>query len=286
VVHAVKTLWIGGDLPKAQAACLRSFVLCGHRTELFTYSDVGNVPPGVILRDASQILPRSSVFSYGPAAGVNAGSKAGFSNIFRYEMLVREGGCWIDTDVFCLGDLPEGDVYLSSERTKDGAVHATNCLMKCPPRHPLAERCLIQTRRTDPRTMQFGDTGPLLVERLTHEMGLRSVLLDPVTVCPINWHEYKWLDAAGGLAAWRGKGAGLPARARCVHLWNEMFRIEGRPIPWPGLTGSVIANLASRLQEMERRAGSQQFDLGAGPQEHADERRRRLISGRAGPAPA
>lgn len=252
--ETVKTLWVGGELPAAQRACLRSFVLCGHGVDLFTYGKVGGVPEGVRLRDAASVVPRESVFVYGPQAGPNVGSYAGFSNLFRYAMLVREGGCWIDTDVFCIGEMPDAEVYLASEREKDGRVHATNCVMKCPAGHRLAVRCLAEATGYDGTTMQFGTTGPLLVERATRELGMRGVLLEPEVFCPVDWHRHEWLGTPGGMEAWKAVSGGIPAATRCIHLWNEMYRLSHGSIPWPGEAGSVIAALAVRMEEWERRA--------------------------------
>jgi len=254
VREVVKTLWVGGQLPPAQQGCLRSFVLCGHGVDLSTYGPVAGVPKGVRIRDAETILGRESIFVFGPRAGVNAGGLAGFSNLFRYSMLVREGGCWIDADVFCVGEMPDAEVYLGTEREKDGRVHATNCVMKCPAAHRLAVRCLAEATGINGGDMEFGTTGPLLVERATRELGLRSVLLEPEVFCPVGWYRHEQLDAAGGMDAWLAAGGGLPAATRCVHLWNEMYRLSHGSIPWPGAEGSVIASLAGRLAEWEQRA--------------------------------
>ena len=40
---------------------------------------------------------------------LHVGSVAGFSNLFRYELLRRDGGWWVDTDVLCLAaELADG----------------------------------------------------------------------------------------------------------------------------------------------------------------------------------
>ena len=93
LLEPVKSLWIGPSLPPAQAACLKSFVNVGHSVELFTYADLPEVPEGVVLRDAREILPETEIFTYGAAAGVGSGSVSAFSNIFRYKILHDHGGC-------------------------------------------------------------------------------------------------------------------------------------------------------------------------------------------------
>jgi hypothetical protein len=44
-------------LSKLERACASSSLYHGHRFELFVYADVGNVPAGVMLRDANELVP-------------------------------------------------------------------------------------------------------------------------------------------------------------------------------------------------------------------------------------
>jgi len=93
----IKTLWIGPSLSVIEQLSLTSFIKCGHRVELFTYDEIQNIPEGVILRDGNEILSETKIFKYKARP-----SYAGFSNWFRYVMLFKEGGVWVDTDVVCL----------------------------------------------------------------------------------------------------------------------------------------------------------------------------------------
>ena len=93
----IKALWIGSSLSIVEQLALASFVKHGHRVELFTYENVKNIPEGVIIRDGREILDSTNIFMYKKKP-----SYSGFANWFRYEMLYKEGGVWIDTDVVCL----------------------------------------------------------------------------------------------------------------------------------------------------------------------------------------
>lgn len=248
--EVVRMLWIGGcgggRLPAAQAACVASFVGAGHAVELFCYEELEGVPWWVRVRDAREIMAEGEVFAYGPAAGRSAGSLAACSNIFRYELLLREGGYWVDTDVYCVRELPREEVVIAGERTKTGEVMATNCVMRLPAGHELAARCLEESRRADRGAIRFGEIGPRLVDRVVGELGLRGVVRGAEVFCPVDWMEYRRAVEVVGAGEGVGTGGGVRGRVPegcCgVHLWNEMWRMEGGEIPWGG--GGVEKGLA------------------------------------------
>ncbi len=93
----IKTLWIGPALSTIEQLCIKSFLAHGHRVELFVYDDVQSIPDGTIVRDGNDILSEEKIFMHRRKS-----SYAAFSDWFRYLMLYKEGGVWIDTDVICL----------------------------------------------------------------------------------------------------------------------------------------------------------------------------------------
>src|SRR4051794_37495980 len=92
----VQGLWVGGELSAMEQICIQSFLKNGHGFHLYTYGDVRGVPDGTVRLDGSTILPASKVFQY------RNGSFAGFSNFFRYRLLLEKGGWWVDLDTVCL----------------------------------------------------------------------------------------------------------------------------------------------------------------------------------------
>lgn len=53
----IVSLWIGGALGLIERLSLRSFVAHGHPVALYSYTEIGSVPPGVEQRDAAEVLP-------------------------------------------------------------------------------------------------------------------------------------------------------------------------------------------------------------------------------------
>ncbi|HIF9091538.1 TPA: hypothetical protein ACX6NR_000468 [Photobacterium damselae] len=99
----IRTLWIGGSLSRLEKICLASFLYHGHRVVLYVYDKVDNLPRGVEVADASEIVPKDKIFTYGKITGQGKGSYAGFANYFRYKMLlIHPNSFWVDADVICL----------------------------------------------------------------------------------------------------------------------------------------------------------------------------------------
>ncbi len=104
----VNGLWIGNTLSKIELLTLHSFIKQGHIFHLWTYEKLLNdLPEGVVIEDANEILPRETVFRYNNINkyGHGKGSVSGFSDIFRYKLLYDKGGWWTDMDVTCLKPL-------------------------------------------------------------------------------------------------------------------------------------------------------------------------------------
>ena len=57
-------------------------VLTGHNVTLYTYNDFNNVPEGVTIKNANEIMDKSNIFKY--KDGFNKGSYAGFADSFKH----------------------------------------------------------------------------------------------------------------------------------------------------------------------------------------------------------
>ena len=127
----LQTFWTGKPLSRMERAALQSYVNCGYTVTIYTYNPMAEfmvqVPPSpyIIVRDARELLPESQLFQYAGRAGVgkreNAYSYLPFSDLFRFTMLHRNGGAWIDLDIFMTRPVPSRvlrhQYAFSSERT-------------------------------------------------------------------------------------------------------------------------------------------------------------------------
>lgn len=91
-------LWMEGPLSFLEQLCIKSFLDAGHRTVLYHYGQLENVPDGVELADANDVLPRTNFLTH-----ERTGSPALHSDLFRYRLLARsENTIWADTDAYCV----------------------------------------------------------------------------------------------------------------------------------------------------------------------------------------
>lgn len=186
----IQTLWIGAELKPLHTACLNSFLIRGHKVDLYCYERVGGVPKGVNFKDASEILPSQSVFAY--QKGPGKGSFSAFSNIFRYALLFERGGIWADTDIFCLKPFSfesRSYVFSSETLTSESERIVASCFIKTPPQTPLMRYCLDESLTKDKNLLEWGEIGPQLLHRAVSHFQLENFIVPTWSFCALGWDE-------------------------------------------------------------------------------------------------
>jgi hypothetical protein len=219
VNQAIQSLWIGDTLSVLERLSIASFLKNGHEYHLYCYDpSIKNIPLGTVLKDANEILPFEKIFRYGEAAGAGKNSFAGFSNFFRYKLLLEKGGYWVDTDVVCLKPFDFKEEYVfSSELWDEGKrIVISSCLLKAPPGSDFLQKCWNACEKADPHQLKWGQTGPNLVTSLVKECNLGSFVKNYDRFCPIPFFElFKFIDPV--LDDYMGN-------CYAVHFWNEEWR--------------------------------------------------------------
>ncbi len=96
--YAIAQLWIGGALTYMEQLCAVSFRDAGHHVKLYTYGDVANIPDGIEVCDANEIMPMEGVIAH-----KRTGSPAPQADKWRYNMLAKtDDQIWADTDAYCV----------------------------------------------------------------------------------------------------------------------------------------------------------------------------------------
>lgn len=208
----IQSLWVGDRLSRLEVLSIRSFLAHGHEYVLYTYEAVKNLPAGALQRDANAILPAASIFQYTDFA-----SFAGFSNFFRYKLLLENGGWWTDTDVICLKPFDfVAPFVFASEMTAHGPV-PTSAVIKCPPGSAAMAHAWQSCSAKDPKLLKWGETGPKLVADVVSAFSLERFLLPPLAFCPVDARDWRRvLDRDAGFDA--------GGQSYAIHLWNEMWR--------------------------------------------------------------
>jgi mannosyltransferase OCH1-like enzyme len=214
--RVVQGLWIGPELSAMERLSAASFLAHGHEYHLYVYDDVKHIPAGASVRDANEILPASSIFQY-----KGTKSYAGFANHFRYELLLSRGGWWADTDVICLKPFEFTSPYVFASEPHAGGRIANNGVMKAPAASELLAHLCRVCRAKDPEKLVWGETGPRLLDASIKEFALDEYLTVPRVFCPLGYTEWAAaLDPAARLT--------FGEETYAVHLWNEMWRRDGR----------------------------------------------------------
>src|SRR5262245_27225491 len=188
VVH---TFWYGSELPPLARACLGSFVARRHTLHVHAYERL-ELPDGAHWRDANEVMSRDELIGH----ETEPGAITSFADVFRYELLHRHGGWWVDTDVYCLTDeLPRGERFWAEQ--EPGVLN--NAILKFPPGDPLCARLASLARERTKRDMSWGELGPSLVtEVLSGSDGVDPKVHGP-RFYPIHWIEAHtlWLPECG-----------------------------------------------------------------------------------------
>jgi hypothetical protein len=235
------TLWIGDSLGPVERACLGSVLRQGHRLALYCYREPIGIPDGVEICDASEILPELAIIRH------RRGSVAPFSDWFRYELLKRGLGTWVDTDMYLLRPLDEEAEYLFGEQ-RPGFLN--NAVLRLPPSSPMLDELLAPFRGVTPPwlgprhrmsanlrkwlsgdvdvgAMPWGTTGPAALTAAAGKLGLLSLAQPPEVFYPVPWEDAGWIFNPA-----RRLEEMVTDDTVGIHLWNECIRsLKEQPPP-------------------------------------------------------
>lgn len=237
----IQSLWIGNSLSIMEKLCIDSFLQHGHEFQLYVYNDVKGVPEGTLIKDANEILSANKIFKY-----KKHNSYAGFSNLFRYKMLLEKGNYWVDMDMVCLSQLVGDQEYcfaaqrnpeknnklktgiwnrsrkkllnfLPKHVSKEKTVKVNTCLIKAPKNSAMIEYCYNEAAKLNSDDLKWGQTGPDLFTEAVKKFDMWHYVANPEVFCPVNWLDWEEIIS-------ESPGEGLLANTQAIHLWNEMWR--------------------------------------------------------------
>jgi len=219
------TFWHGSELSALHWACLASFVARGHKIRVFCYRPV-EVPEGVQLEDASQILDEDSIFEF-------ESSFSGFSNIFRYKLMLEDGGWWVDTDIYCLKDDVPDCTYAwarQDQETINGAV------LKFPRHDPNVQKLLQASRQIGKNVAVWGQLGPDLLTQHLANREFSGHFGSTMAFYPVHYLETHlfWLPEKAQQVTSRCE------QSCFLHLWGSSFKNFGIDIRVAPPKGSFL----------------------------------------------
>jgi hypothetical protein len=235
----LNALWVGGSLGRVEHVCLASALAVGHSVSLYTYHGVTNAPGGIDILDAREVLLEHRLARY----GFN-GSFALGSNIFRYELMRRGLGCWIDADVYFLQPLMfDADAHIFGWEDEQ---YIGSAVLQIPQKSPLLADLLafvnskpvvppwwtlkkrlrqrllaIQGRARKLEDLPWGTAGPRALTHYIKKNGMTAHAAGPEVFYPIHWSQAEDIFASAATVRSR-----FTSRTKTVHLWNA--RIQHR----------------------------------------------------------
>jgi mannosyltransferase OCH1-like enzyme len=212
----IQSMWVGSRLSVMEQMCIASFLDHGHPFHLYAYEPIDGVPDGTVLKDANEILPASSIFMYTEYA-----SYAGFSNFFRYKLLLERGGWWVDTDLLCIRPFDFAAPYVfSSEQGGDGPRVNVGAI-KSPPGSRVMQYAWDACVATDTKELKWGQIGPRLAAAAVEACSLQQYVRPPHVFCPLHFTDrIRMLDPA---ATWN-----FSDETYGIHMWNELWRRDNQ----------------------------------------------------------
>jgi hypothetical protein len=215
----VQSLWVGRELSILEILCIKSFLANNINFHLYLYESISNIPEGTIIKDASDIISKEKIFKYGKNAGKGEGSYSGFSNYFRYLLLDKNGGYWVDLDIICLRDFLNNQPYLfASEIGPHKLQQPASCIIKTPPKCELTSFWIKKCEKKNFSELKWGEIGPYLVADGIKQYELSTYIKPVFFCCPINFFDVETIIERATYYILDNK------EIYALHLWNEMWR--------------------------------------------------------------
>ncbi|MGY6202553.1 hypothetical protein [Paraburkholderia strydomiana] len=216
------SFWHGPELSAYEVACLSSFTAYGNDVALYTYGEVQNVPKGVIVKDASEIVKSDALTAFSIDG---TPSMAHFTDYFRFVMFTKTDEIWVDTDMLLLRAFDrslEGNII-----GRESATSICTALLRLDPADPRLLELLQRIEAMKGTSIKWGDTGPRL---LTSVYGVNAGVPES-DFYPVHFDDYYKVF----LPQYFDECAALCANSYSLHLWNNrvvkmgLFKRVGPP---------------------------------------------------------
>ena len=230
--NTLSCLWIQPLLDDISILCIKSWIKLGYRVELYTYSDIGKFKcynkvwgnMSITVLDANTILPKTEDDSLP------------LSDLFRFTLLSKQEKCvWLDTDLFLLKRLSDGN-FVSSEhsnqtgafktkdRTKTANIGCISQSERVIDWNKIIEKC----KKSNSKQNSNCNNYMKIYQKHVHTNHW-NIIAEPTAFCPISWAYAKEIYTEPDII---GTKFGIAQKnlewilenATGVHLWRNLFR--------------------------------------------------------------
>jgi hypothetical protein len=189
--------------------CIKSYLDNGHEFHLYTYESLTGLPVGVKVKDANEIIPREQMEKFS--------NPQQFSDHFRYSLLFKLGGWWMDMDTVCLRPFTFSQEYVFALAPTSG-TYLYNGFLKVPAESPIMQYCMQRTHgygKHSLAALSFQDLGPTLISQAVRALRLQQYILPGDTFDPVHWDHA--LDIIDPAKKWD------LSKSYAVHLFHAMW---------------------------------------------------------------
>src|SRR5271166_6167474 len=237
MLERLNSLWTGGELGPIERLSVISALSVGHPLTIYSYAPekLGAVPSGAEIRDAGEVSPYESLAHY-----LEGGWGALASDFFRYALLAKGLGTWVDLDLLFLKPIDFEDEYVfgwENKKSINGAVlrlpRDSDMLRELcsipqlnwrPPFYGLRKMPLFYWRRLTqgdirPENYNWGTFGPLILTHLARKYGVAGRAKARSVFYPVMHFQVELFLGPSELVE-----SLLTAETRTVHLWQSVLR--------------------------------------------------------------
>lgn len=184
------SMWYGSELSKLERLTIQSYLANGYDFTLYAYDKDLKIPPGVIIKDAREILGEEKIY------GKN-GYWQPFSDMFRYKLLLETTHTWVDMDAICLrDDWNFGDYVMGLEPNHEYISKPNNAVLKFPPNSEALKYMYEYCVNFDQSEINWNpdnkgapvNLGPKLLEDTIKKFNLEKYLQPEDTFYPVESH--------------------------------------------------------------------------------------------------
>lgn len=214
----IASLWIGRDLSAIEVMSIRSYLNFGNEFYLFTYDNVGNVPDGVTILDANDVINYKKIFKY-------QNSYASFSDYFRYKMIKKYGFVWTDLDSICLKKIDIDSNYIFGINDANNMEeYVATSFLSLPQDSEILDSIIFDSEQIiSQHNYKWGPMGPTLLTKKVFEFSLEEMVLPAKYFAPIHFSNWKYL--------WEKEMFKTVYQASkdsyTIQIWNEMVNRSG-----------------------------------------------------------
>lgn len=212
----IQSLWIGPPFSNLEKLCVQSFLDHGHGFHLYTYANIDGVPEGAVIKDGNEILPWDKLTSG------KVKDMASLSDYFRYALLNKKGGYWVDTDTVCLRPFDFSDEIVFC-KWESGRYTFPNSPLRFPAGHPLMNTLQKLARKNLHKNglVRTKVGGPPVFTEQVYKANLQHLAVPSMRFFLPHENEAAYFNDA------YRDGLRFPANTHALHIYNSVLVRRG-----------------------------------------------------------